>query len=98
MAFEDAVILCRKLKEVKDLSVRDDVCNALRNYENERLVRVRRVQDWTSDQVRLAYSVPTNNAGIATGDEGAAIALLEELREKIAKGEKSYNEWLFQGV
>jgi 2-polyprenyl-6-methoxyphenol hydroxylase-like FAD-dependent oxidoreductase len=53
MAFEDAVILCRKLKEVKDLSVRDDVCYALRNYENDRLARVRRVQEWTADQVRL---------------------------------------------
>lgn len=92
MAFEDAVILCRKLKELKDLSVRDDVCDALRNYENERLARVRRVQEWTSDQVKLAYSVPTDTAGIAIGEEGAAIAFLEELRER------SYNEWLFQGV
>jgi 2-polyprenyl-6-methoxyphenol hydroxylase-like FAD-dependent oxidoreductase len=39
MAFEDAAILCRKLKEVKDLSVKKDVVDALRNYENERLVR-----------------------------------------------------------
>jgi 2-polyprenyl-6-methoxyphenol hydroxylase-like FAD-dependent oxidoreductase len=39
MAFEDAAILCRKLKGVKDLSVREDVCNALREYENERLLR-----------------------------------------------------------
>lgn len=56
MAFEDAVILCRKLKESKDLSIRENACNSLLNYENERLVRVKRVQQKAVSRVKALYS------------------------------------------
>jgi 2-polyprenyl-6-methoxyphenol hydroxylase-like FAD-dependent oxidoreductase len=97
MAFEDGVILCRKLKEVKDLSVRTDVCNALREYENERLARVKRVSSQQAGRANKMYSVTVNSAGVGVSNLQKIVSG-KEMKEREAAEEKQYLEWLFKGV
>jgi 2-polyprenyl-6-methoxyphenol hydroxylase-like FAD-dependent oxidoreductase len=97
MAFEDGVVLCRKLKEVKDLSVRIDVCNALREYENERLVRVKRVAKQQAGRANKLYSVTVNDAGVGVSNVQKELPD-EETKVIEAKQQKEYLEWLFKGV
>lgn len=94
MAFEDAVILCRKLKEVKDLSVTEDTTKALLNYENERLIRVKRVSNNEANIVQKLYSVKMNSAGVAFKDQKSASD--EPVKEEESK--ELYMEWLMAGV
>jgi 2-polyprenyl-6-methoxyphenol hydroxylase-like FAD-dependent oxidoreductase len=56
MAFEDAAILCRKLKGL-DLSAREDVCRALLDYENDRLARVKRISQRLGLDLRLGLGL-----------------------------------------
>jgi FAD-dependent urate hydroxylase len=59
MAFEDAQLLCRKLKELdasSSLSSYESICHTLRSFENERLPRVRKIWQTEWDIAESRYS------------------------------------------
>lgn len=76
---------------------REDVCNALREYENERLARVKIVSKKQADQVNKMYSYTVNNVGVAISNSKKEL-IDEETKEIEAKEQKQYLEWLFKGV
>jgi 2-polyprenyl-6-methoxyphenol hydroxylase-like FAD-dependent oxidoreductase len=58
MAFEDAQLLCRKLKELdaSSLSSYESICHTLRTFENERLPRVRKIWQTEWEIAESSYS------------------------------------------
>jgi hypothetical protein len=82
---------------VKDLSIRTDVCNALREYENERLSRVKRVSNQQAGRANKMYSVTVNSAGVGVSNV-QKIVPDKEMKEIEAEEEKQYLKWLFKGV
>lgn len=60
MAFEDVVVLCRKLRDLDSTSMdRDDMEGLLRDFENERLKRVRLISDHERRVAEAAHTGET---------------------------------------